>query len=86
MKLEDVKRQVYPAECCECETVFYAEKSLFQEMGLDIGRTECPSCKIYLLMTFDGERMQTKKWSGYIEESKKLEGLAERATKRRKTR
>ena len=70
--MED-KRKRYKCEC-KCGGVFYACKSLFQEMGeLDKGHGTCPKCETFLNLTFDekNEKMVLTEWNEWIEKRKR---------------
>lgn len=62
-------RERYKAVCCECGNVFYACKSIAQELGvLDAGHGSCPNCKTFLNLKFNEENkeMNTMKWKDYL--------------------
>ena len=64
----------YKAVCCECGHIFYACKSIYQEMGInDAGCGHCPECKKLLNLTFDEEtkEMKTADWEKYVIDSNK---------------
>ena len=59
----------YKSVCCECGHVFYACKSIAQEMGvIDAGCGSCPKCETFLNLTFDEENkeMKTIEWQKYL--------------------
>jgi len=61
------KRKRYKCEC-KCGNVFYATKSILQNMGmLNAGCGSCPKCKTFYNLTLDEENeiMELLEWDEY---------------------
>jgi hypothetical protein len=59
----------YDCRCPKCEYEFVAALSMFQLMGnLDAGHGSCPSCKLFLNLTFDpnNKKMICIPWEDYL--------------------
>lgn len=62
-------RPRYKGICCKCGHVFYACKSIAQEIGIsDAGCGSCPKCETFLNLTFDEEskEMKSVEWGAKI--------------------
>jgi len=71
-------RQRYRSVCCKCGNVFYACKSMAQEIGVaDAGHGSCPKCNTFLNLTFDEEtkEMKTVEWEKYVTGVKKKQEI-----------
>lgn len=69
--IKEEDKPKYKAVCCKCETIFYACKSIGQDMGIiDAGCGSCPKCETFLNLTFDeqSKEMKTTEWDKYLRE------------------
>lgn len=65
---EKDKRPRYEAKCPVCSRVFYACKSIAQEMGLeDCGHGSCPGCHTFLHLEYKAGTMKAELWDDFME-------------------
>lgn len=84
-----ISEERYEAICSNCGHVFYAGKSLGQELGMeDWGCGSCPKCRAFLNLTYDkkSNKMKTMLWDKYIRIRKSKELNQRKYLKRVKNR
>lgn len=54
----DTSNKRYKAVCPNCSKIFYAQKSISMEIGLNSGHGYCPQCKTFLHLQLNDDQTE----------------------------